>query len=268
MTKFFGALPSKYDVRDYRYKGSGVLREYDSGELVTKDQNGSYSCGGQAWAYYGEVLERIATQSDEPRSAKWIYSHTNEKGGGSYGRTNCDFVIKQGWVRESLVSSYDHGKPPAESFMIEPVPVTSDIQADAEVDKALSYLHVNPTFVDIANAVYENNGCVILISGQDNGTWRSKFPHPPTQEEWRHFLYVGKVKKIENVWYIGVKNSWGDVGENGWQYLSAEYINNWCIEGWTLAWDYTPAKHKLMLQALVKMYTQLAAFYQKLLNKK
>ena len=130
-----GAIKDKYDIRDYRFAGAGLF-DWETGfdieekiktKLVTKDQNGSYSCGGQAWSYYGEVLETLADGDYEPRSARWIYAWTNAPGGGSAGRDNCKRVIESGWALESDVTSYENGKAPSEKFMITKPEVTSDI---------------------------------------------------------------------------------------------------------------------------------------------
>jgi hypothetical protein len=268
-----GGLQSPYDIRDYRYTGSGTLREFDieqslGTKLVTKDQNGSSSCGGQAWAYYGEVLEKIATGDYEPRSAKWIYSQTHKPNGGSYGRDNCKLVSSRGWAREKLVPSYDKGKPPKEAFITQPVTVTNEIQEDIEVSKALPYLNVKTNFADICDAIINNNGCIILLEGKDNGTWRTKFPKPPEGSyEWRHFVYAGKVKQIDGKWYIGIKNSWGDkTGDKGWQYLDSSYVPSF-VECWTMQWDYKPSQAKaLLIQTISRLQKMIAVLTKKPLS--
>lgn len=264
-----GAIKDTYDIRDYHYEappkgafnwveGFDIEKKIGT-KLVTKDQNGSFSCGGQAWAYYMEVLEAVATGTYEPRSARWIYSHTNvQPGGGSHGRDNCDHVIKKGAVMEKHATSYDRGKPPRESFIIQKPTLTQEAKEDAEVTRALSYLQVAPNIDLFAEAIVANNGLVLAVNGQDNGTWRSKYPKPPTQKEWAHWLYAGKVRLIDGDKYIGVKNSWGDVGEDGWQWIGEDYFttnNVWY--GWTLAWDYKPAKTKVLLKELIRLYTLL-----------
>ena len=172
-----------------------------------KDQNGSGSCGGQAWSYYGEVLEKIATGTYEPRSARWIYSHTRVPPAGSRGRDNCNFVIKNGFAVELYAPSYDNGKPPTESFMALIPKLPKQALEDLEVSKALSYLHVPVNIEMFAQAMEEHNGLVLVLNGSDNGTWRSKFPAPPKAKEWGHFLYAGKARMIKGKKYIGVINS-------------------------------------------------------------
>ena len=266
-----GALESKYDIRDYWYEPADRgtfdwtegfdIEKLLGTKLVVKDQNGSGSCGGQAWSYYGEVLEAIATGTYEPRSARWIYSHTRNPAGGSSGRENSAFCVKRGWVAEKLATSYENGKPPSEAFMsIVPVLDKAGI-VDNELTHALSYLHVETNMEVFAQAIKDNNGLVLVLNGQDNGTWHSKFPKAPTAREWGHFLFAGKVKLINGKRYIGVINSWGDkIGDGGWQWLGEEWFANPKLgirEGWTMAWDYKPSKTKEILKKMVALYEKI-----------
>lgn len=272
-----GAIKSTYDIRDDWYEpiGRGAFdwsQSFDietllNTKLVTKDQGKSSSCGGQAWAYYGEVLEAVATKVYDPQSARWVYSHTFVPGGGSAGRTNCDFVVNNGYARESDAPSYLDGLPPTEQFM-EKVPVLSD-NADEErdVSRVASYLQV-PIDIDlIAQAVMQNYGAVIMVGAQNNGTWRSAYPAIPVKEEWWHWLYVGKLKTLNSKKYLGVKNSWGDIGENGWQWLSEDWIKN-IHEVWTLQWDYQRPVTKKILQAQIPLLKQIISLLNQLLSLK
>lgn len=271
-----GAIDSPYDIRDYWYeptdkgafdweKGFDIEKKLGT-KLVIKDQNGSGSCGGQAWSYYGEVLEAVVTGTYEPRSARWIYSHTRVPTGGSNGRVNCDFCIKKGWVAEKYVPSYDKGKPPKEDFFIPKPTLDQAGKEDNEVTKALSYLQVPVNIEVFAQAIEDNNGLVLVLNGEDNGSWRDVFPAPPTVKEWGHFLYAGKAKLINGKKFIGVCNSWGTkTGDDGWQWLGEEWFANPKLgirEGWTMAWDYKPAKHKVLLQKTIKLLTELVALLQ------
>lgn len=268
-----GALDSSYDIRDFWYsptdRGEGTfdfdIEKLIGKSLVVKDQNGSSSCGGQAWSYYGEVLEAIATGNYEPRSARWIYSHTAAPGGGSRGKDNSDFVIKNGFVQEKYAPSYKNKRPPKEDFMLTVPALSPEALEDKEVSRALSYLKVPSDFYTVASAIREHNGCILSVSGEDNGTWRSAFPKPPTKRVWGHWLYAGKLKIIDGKEYIGVINSWGSkTGEKGWQWIGEEYFDYGFIrEAWTLAWDYKPAKHKQLLIEMVKKLQALVAVLTK-----
>ena len=267
-----GAIKDTYDIRDYQYVAGAGEFDWESGfdilnvlghDLIVKDQNGSSSCGGQAWAYYGEVLESINTGNYEPRSARWIYSHTWAPGGGSNGRDNCDHVIKRGWLQEKYATSYENGKAPSEKFMRQK---PENVPDDTGAARALSYLMTDANIDRIANAVKDNYGCILLVEGEDNGTWRTEFPKPPTgSNPWRHWLYAGKVKLIDGKKHIGVINSWGKkTGDDGWQWLSEDYFKSGHVQyGWTLAWDYRPAKLKLLMIQAVRLMKQLLAIKRK-----
>lgn len=274
MTEKFGkgAVKSSYDIRDFNYKPKVARGAFDwatgydiekviGAKIVTKDQGGSFSCGGQAWGYYGEVLESIATENYEPRSARWIYSHTNVPGGGSNGRENCKFCKNQGWVREVLVISYEGNKPPSEAFMCKIPVLTKEGIEEAETARALSYLNARTNIDTIAQAIQDNYGCVLRVVGQDNGTWHSTYPKPPNEEVWAHFLYAGKAKTIDGKKFIGVKNSWGDdIGDHGWQWLGEDYFASGYIdEAWTLAWDYKPTKIKSFMVQVIGLMQKLIA---------
>ena len=249
-TKQFGtgAIPSPIDTRDHQWgvvaKGE-IPFDWNNGfdveelygfQLKTKDQNGSYSCGGQAWAYYGEALEYRSDLSYEPRSAKFIYSQTFVPSGGSNGRDNCKVVQVQGWAEEKLCPSYQDGNPPNEAFMTRPQDITQEARNNARQVQALNYAQVNLNNIDeIAQAIKVNNGVVIGIYGKNNGTWLSTFPKADTPHEWAHWLYAGKAKLINGKKYIGVKNSWGDgVGDHGWQWLSEDFFPSAVFEIWTV----------------------------------
>lgn len=248
-----GAIRDVYDPRDYQWSeiahGStpfnwvkGFDIEEKVGKLLPKDQNGSSSCGGQAWSMYSAVLEALATGTLEERSAKFIYAQTAVPGGGSAGRTNCELCKKSGVCIEPLCPSYENGNPPSESFMTRKEDITEGALWDAKKNKERSYAFVNSDIDEIAQAVEINGGCVIGISGENNGTWLTPFPKPPLHEGWRHWVYVGKAKIINGKKMLGLINSWGeDCGEDGWQWVGEDYFQAlkglaiWSV--WTMVYD-------------------------------
>jgi len=247
-----GAVRDTYDPRDYQWSeiafGSAPFNwvngfdiEEKVGKLQPKNQNGSGSCGGQAWSMYSAVLEALATGSFEERSAKFIYSQTAVPGGGSAGRTNSELCKKQGVCFESLCPSYENGNPPSEAFITKK-DITPEAIENAKKNKERSYAIVMSDIDAIAQAVEQNGGCVIGVSGENNGTWLTPFPKPPVHEAWRHWVYVGKAKIINGKKMIGFINSWGkDCGENGWQWIGEDYFK--ALKGlavwsaWTMVYD-------------------------------
>lgn len=239
-----GGIVDRPDNRDFKYEEvAGVALAFDwtkgydieeelskalkvsNFKLAVKDQNGSFSCGGQAWAYLAEVLEALSTGTYEPRSAKYIYAQTWAPGGGSRGRDNADIFVKQGVAKESVLTSYDNGQPPQEGFMQKSSDITDIARQDAKLSKASVYAETNLDIESIAIAIRDNHGIVLGIDGQNNGTWISEFPKPPTLTEWRHWIYAGKAKMRNGKKHIGFLNSWGaSIGDKGWQWIPIEYF--------------------------------------------
>ena len=237
---FTGAVPHVESPLDYKTKevafasspfdwNKGYDVEQELGyEIPTKDQGSSGSCGGQGWGYYGGVLMALLLGLGyDEKSAKFIYAQTSVKGGGSDGRTNSDLVCKKGWGSESMTPSYQNGNAPTEDFMERPQDISAQAFAEALKSLGLSY-SVGFTDMDsVAQYARDFHGCIIGITGSNNGTWWNEFPvaYKTGETPWFHWLYVGKAKMINGKKYIGVKNSWGDkVGVKGWQWLGEEHF--------------------------------------------
>lgn len=249
-----GGIEDRFDSRDYSWDevGGATMAPFDwnkghdieeilSGilkipnfKLTVKDQGPSFSCGGQAWGYMAEVLEALNTGTYEPRSAKYMYAQTCVPGGGSRGRDNAEVYVKQGVAREDVLTSYEHGLPPTEDFMQRSKDITEAIRFNARLSRASSYAQTGVDIDSIAQATSTGSGTVIGVWGQNNGTWNSAFPKPPTDHTWAHWVYAGKAKIINGVKHIGILNSWGkDVGDHGWQWLSEDYFKDNIFSGWT-----------------------------------
>lgn len=244
-----GAIIDTPDVRDFKYGetigystepfdwGKGFDIEEKLGQKIKpKDQNGSYSCGGQAGAYYAQVIHGIYDKEYTEKSAKFIYAPIFQGTGGSSGRDIMTRLINFGSADESVCSSYENGLPPTESFMQRKGDITEIAYKNALEDKGKVYGTVGINFDMLAKAVRDNNGILLGITGQDNGTWYTAFPKSPTlggTGYWNHWVYVGKVKTINGKKYLGFINSWGNIGENGWQYISEEWLQ-WLWGAFTL----------------------------------
>ncbi len=225
----FGSIPFNWD------EGYDVEKSIDT-KLPVKDQGASFSCGGQAWSTYSGVLEAGVTGSLEERSAKFFYAQTYQIGGGSTGRDNANVFINEGSCRETVLSSYiDPHTPPTEVFITRGQDIGDTARNDARSDRGFSYAQTGVNIDSIAQAMRDNTGVVMGLDGQNNGTWLSAFPTPPTRTEWRHWVYAGKAKKINGVKHIGFLNSWGvHVGEGGWQWIPETYFTSGHIwSGWT-----------------------------------
>lgn len=194
--------------------------------LPVEDQNGSSSCGGQALRYYLEALKCLKTGTFERLSAKDSYCQIFYPGGGTTIRDIGRIAVQVGVKNEVTVPSYQNGAAPQEWFMEDKnvSRLTSTASKFAEFGFAFPAVDIE----SIAQAIRDNSGMIIQVSGQNNGTWLSNYPKAPTVKEWSHFLYAGKAVTINGKKYIGVLNSWGaDAGENGWQYLDENYFKGW-----------------------------------------
>lgn len=241
-----GGIKDRPDNRDFQWNATapspfdwntGYDIEQIVGTLPVKDQNGSYSCGGQAWASYAAALEAAHDGTIEERSAKFIYAQTYQANGGSAGRDNANIFVKQGAARETVLPSYDNGRPPTEAFMQRSRDITASIRTDALSNRSYSYANVSADIDTVAQAIRDNHGVVLGIDGQNNGTWTTPFPKPPTQVEWRHWIYAGRAKLINGVKHVGILNSWGAaIGEQGWQWLSEAYFLN-TVSGDASVWS-------------------------------
>lgn len=224
----FGATPFNWNVGFDVEEKIGFATNKPNFKFPVKDQGGSGSCGGQAWSYYDAAIEAIASGTFEERSARFIYSQTVVYPAGSRGRDNSELLKSQGDAQETILTSYENGNPPTEAFMQKQSDITTAVKADAKKSRALSYANVDVNIDTIAQAIRDNNGVVLGVVGQNNGTWYTQMPVPPNMnnERWYHWVYAGKAKIINGIKYIGFLNSWGtSVGDHGWQYLSEDYIN-------------------------------------------
>lgn len=265
-----GAIKDREDPRDFTWEEIGAaLPPYDwtktysvQNEMRTalgdtgftipvKDQNTSYSCGGQGWGYYGAGLETIFTKTFEERSAKFIYSQTHAYGGGSNGRDNCQLVINQGWGLEMLTSSYNNGQPPTEAFMTRSADITDFARSRAKLSKALAYANTGNSIDSIAQAIQATKGVILGITGSNNGTWLSEKPAPPKngQSFWYHWVWASEVGMFQGEKAVRILNSWGpSVGQQGWQWItesyfkahiSSSYGTSPIWSGWTLPFNLT-----------------------------
>lgn len=214
MVASFGDIVADLPVFDWN-KGFDIRKKRS---MSLKDQNGSGSCGGQASSYLTEAIHGTE------HSARSIYAKCFVQGGGSsaYGLMNT--IVNIGVATESQVTSYENGLPPSEAFM------ETDYPAVVGPYKGQKPVYVDTNSFDkLAIAVLQNNGIVIGLSGMNNGTWLSADPLPPTlpphdKSFWNHWVYVGFAGMRNGRKCLGFKNSWGNIGDNGWQYIYEDYL--------------------------------------------
>jgi hypothetical protein len=246
-----GAIPDKIDTRDYKYSNTPIGMSsspfnwalgYDieatlGHSIKPKDQNGSYSCGGNAISMYGAIKEEYNNQDIGERSAKFSYSQCYQNGGGSSMRDLIILSQKQGFGLESMCPSYENGLPPSEKFMTRSEDITDACRKDAIRDTVFTYANVAIDIDSFAQAIRDNQGMVFGVTGQNGKGWLTAYPQPPEKDEWHHWLYAGKAIMRDGKKYIGVLNSWGDtIGQNGWQWISEDYFTA-KVDGYPSIWN-------------------------------
>jgi hypothetical protein len=273
-----GVRDDIFDSRDYQYADYMVAKGISAyswelpwdiekilgWKLSVKNQNGSYSCGGQAIGAYGQAREGLINGEQQERSAKFIYAQCYMPDGGSRARDLIKIASKQGFGLEEDCSSYENGNPPTEAFMTRSEDITDAARTNAKKDIVLDYYAVNPDIDSIATAVFHNGGCFIVLSGQNGKGWLTEFPQPPEKREWGHFVYVGKTRMFNGHKQIGILNSWGkECGNQGWQWLDEDYfkaLNGNAIYG---AWTIVVGKKQAYWDKIKEILTNLLKFIKK-----
>lgn len=108
-TKSFGAMPPKYDLRDYRLyvAGSTIFPEsFSLGKPEIKNQNNVSSCVAHALSYVIEKNNEKQEKNKESFSTEFIYGYRPTgyyKGQGMYLREALNTIHKVGDVKHELL---------------------------------------------------------------------------------------------------------------------------------------------------------------------
>jgi len=242
-----GAVADVINVKDRIYDGiasgaspfdwdSGYDIENEIGSIIPiKNQDGSSSCVGQAWAYYIAVLNAIETGAYVEVSPKAIYSQIALSQGGAYIREGGKLTVNWGAVLEALVLSYDNDNPPKEPFMTDKSWMTDQISQAAKKLSAKEYRMIaDVTMEVVAQGIRDNYGVVGGVYGANNGSWSTLEPEPGAKD-WGHALFLGKAGKDSVGKYIATPNSWGNRFTGQWQKLREEwFVNKYMFNPWLL----------------------------------
>ena len=246
-----GAIPDEKDERDYNFEALGTRpltdeewkKGYDIEKVIgykipVKNQFNSYSCVGQAYAYYLAVLLGLSQRRYREVSAKSIYSLISLGfNRGAYLRDGAKTTKDLGAMWENLLKSYRNGTTD-EAWMIDKSWFNEDIKEIMALLKSSDYYRVTGfSMDDFARAIRDGYGMVSGVTGNNNGTWTSKEPKPPTtstHQNWGHAMFFGKFGVDNKGKYIETLNSWGNIGDKGWQKLREDWFTK---EG---LWTFTP----------------------------
>jgi len=246
MEHYTGAIVHKFNPKtDYTIGMATVPFDWTKGynaekeagiTLSIKDQNSSFSCGGQATAHLDELLDKVNTGVQTEKSARFIYSQTHAQGGGTSIYALGDFLRLHGNCKEELCKSYPVNGVVDETFMITSSDITDTAKNDAKNNTLDSYaqLPINSDIDAVASAIRDHRGVILGVYGQDNGTWLSENPHPPvgTNGRWAHWVCAVEAGMYKGQKAIRFVNSWGKVGINGSQWITEDYFTKggiWCV---------------------------------------
>jgi len=209
--------------------------------IPRKNQGQSFSCGAQALSYFLTVQNYLKGIQKEV-SAKSIYANIAYPGGGTTSNSIETWGGAHGGNLELDVPSYQNGQPPSERFMTDKSWITSELIKDAMTRAGFLPVSVPIDMESIAQATRDNNGCIMEISGQNNGTWLSPYPLPPKNKSnlWNHFMFPKGARTVNGVKEFNALNSWGEeVGFNGVQCFNQDYIDSgFILDVFTFVPDY------------------------------
>lgn len=232
-------------------------------KLPVKNQGTSFSCGGQLASQLEAINEGFRNKSFEEKSAKYAYSHIFYPGGGTTTNKLEKLLLNTGVASEKLVSSYENGQPPAEPFMTDLSYENPSIDINASITKDSKIVTISTTNIDeIAQSIRDLNGVGMLFRGQNNGTWLSDFPKPPSSNLslWGHFIVLVEYKLINGKKYVGALNSWGNtIGHYGIQYFGEEYFTSAYVNDVFGIYQnppviYTPTEYNWIMKLLFKYF--------------
>lgn len=231
-------------------------------KIPIKNQGASSSCTGQALSYYLSVLNMIETGKWVEISARDIYAYIAVAGGGGYLRDALKLACDRGIATEELVPCYHRQTvnnrefidPYSETEYLVKPEETNEIKAIRRALQSKSFKLVTDTvgMDQMAWAMLMNFGVYFAVDGENNGTWSSEYPQPPTKRVWGHALFGGSAKLDKSGSPdIGFPNSWGTVGVAGWQKLKQNYYTAGAVNSpWTLV---DKSNEKNMSNANVKI---------------
>lgn len=245
-----GAIRDIPDKRDFKFTANFSAAVLPSGPYSIKsriqwrrDQNGSGSCGGQAFGYHMETNTLVRDNKFTKLSSKSIYQPCFIAPEGSNARDLLNRINTIGVCLESDVPSYDNGNPPSEAFMEDGSKITPAMLVTAKLYSGKTYLTFSSVDINqVKQAIFQGNGAVVALYGR-NENWLAPggiitVPDQTSNEAyWGHFVFLtGFNIMINGHEYIEFVNSWGTAwGDNGFGYLPVEYFtqgfgfNEWVV---------------------------------------
>jgi len=230
-----------FGSKPFDWENGYDVEKYLGFKLPIKNQQNSLSCVGQGSSYYKQLYEYYLKRVSKEKSAKSVYSQIFLPQGGAWLRDAMRLICDYGINLEEDVPSYQYGDNVPEEFIRDKSWMNYSMTKKAKYYANSSYYRIDGFSIDdFAKAIEIGKGALIAVTGNNNGTWYSKFPKPPTDdipqsELWGHAVVAVGALMIDNKKYIKIKNSWGNIGENGYQYLGEEWFTSdgkWIFNPW------------------------------------
>lgn len=214
------------------------------GPLPIKNQGDNDSCSGQAGSEFIQI-ERLRQGIKEGEiSAKSIYSPISYTGGGTTVSSLIQQLCSAGANLEKDVPSYAVDSTPLpEDRMIDKSWRNDVLTLNAASRAGYTPYDIQEDIDETATVISQWGAVIFEIQGQNNGSWTSKIPSPPSKGNpnplWAHFMTGIGAKMIDGKKYIVAMQSEGPTwGDNGIQYISEEYFNSGhIVDAFTFIYD-------------------------------
>jgi peptidoglycan hydrolase-like protein with peptidoglycan-binding domain len=191
-----------------------------------KNQDKAFSCG---WEFLSRAIQ---IKTGKNISAKSGYSQNFSSGGGM---NLSQIESSSGYIGSTSEASVPSNKPDGscdEPFM-EDVSWKNDTKLKESISNAgYDIVYINTDIDSTASAIQKYGAVGMLIVGQNNGTWQSSNPLPPSNNSglWGHYMcYTSNIPAITPATrkVIPAYQSWGiKTGDNGIQYFGEDYFNS------------------------------------------
>ena len=246
-------------------KGYHILDVVGTPKIKNQDPNSS--CSGQSSSYFLWIQRQLQGIREGELSAKSFYAPIAYKGGGTTVVRLQNQLEASGINLETSVPSYDvYGNPLSEMLMEDKSWQTSELSTDAFQRAGYTLYDIGEDIDEVAATIRDWGGVIWEICGQDNGTWTSAYPKPPSKnnpnELWYHFMCAVGAKLIDGKKTIIALQSYGELwGDHGIQYFQEDYFNSgYIIDCFTFIHD----DHIKPLPTNVSWMAQLLRYFRSL----
>lgn len=195
------------------------------GTVPIKNQGQSFSCGGMAGSYWLGVVLALNNNSQYTEvSAKSIYSPIAYPGGGTTDTALQNEIGNVGALPESALPSYPSpGVAPTEQFMTDTSWETPPNTILMVKDAGFVEVTVNNDINSIAEAIRDYGATIWHIDSDFTQVenWLSPYPQQTQVNNDGHFMTQPLVEIYQGLQAIKSFQSWGLIGDNGYQYFTA-----------------------------------------------